>query len=88
MFELNGKKYEAIEKPNKPSNKIALAAALMESMSTPYYAFDRPQHDPIPLPNIDLIEEYGKIERKESKLSANHRAIVVHRFEKTYRQVK
>jgi hypothetical protein len=37
-----------------------------------------------PIKDIDIEEEYAKIQRKESDLSANERRMVVNRYKKLY----
>ena len=89
MIEVNGVKYERIiheKKESKPMSKT-LAAAMM--MTLPYTMYDGlgGSNYNRPLPNVDIVEEFGLIEQKKSKLSRWERDQVVRIFNNNYKKI-
>lgn len=64
-----------------------LAAAMMVSL--PYIMYDGLGGSGYnrPLPDVDLVEEFGLIEQKKSKLSRWERDQVVRMFNQNYKKV-
>lgn len=87
MIEVNGIKYESRKSDNskKPKHlsKMMLVAQMLGGFSQ-YGSSDYTRELPS---GINLIDEYGKIQRKESKLSRWERDKIVRMFEKKYKSV-
>jgi hypothetical protein len=83
-FELNGKLYVKKEQ-SRPifSRKMGMLMAMAQiSSGLMYGGSNEPER-----PKVNLIEEYGLIEQKKSKLSKSQRDWVVSQFKKYYQEI-
>ena len=84
IVEVNGVQYSQNEQPERKrgmSSKM-MAILAMEMAMGAYMGmgggYTRKR------PNVDIVEEYGLIQQKKSKLSKNDRDWVVYTFERNY----
>lgn len=86
VIEVNGQKYivRQTAQPQKRKYSKYLAAALAMGATMTY--LDRP-FKPRRRPTVDIVQEYGRIQRKESKLSRNDRDWVCRIFEENYKLI-
>lgn len=86
-FEINGVKYskkQNEEKKPMPSGamKIAMIGMMLGGMDALGSTYQKER------PNVNIIQEYAKIQRKESNLSRNDRDWVVRVFERNYEKIE
>lgn len=86
IVEINGVKYSKNEQPEKKrgmSSKmmtiLAMGMVMGGGMGMRGYTRKRP--------SVDIVEEYGLIQQKKSKLSKNDRDWVVYTFERNYTKI-
>lgn len=83
-IEINGIKYQKIEKQKAKNSKTMSKLLMMAAM---FGGLDGVGGKPRQRPNVILEEEYGLIQEKKSKLSRNDRDWVVYQFERQYKRV-
>lgn len=85
-IEVNGIKYQKIEhKPvrtSKASSKLLMMALMFGGLGLYNSGIKKTQ-----LPDINIVNEYGLIQRKKSNLSSKERDSVVYQFERQYKQI-
>jgi len=85
-IEVNGVLYEPVPKKTSDHSskmvKMLMASAMMSS-----YLMGGRDHKK-PTPDVNIIDEFGLIQNKKSKLSRSEREWVVYQFHKNYREVK
>ncbi len=83
--EINGIKYKQKQHPKqKPMGKTMSSWLMMANvfaMTDPL--FKKPKQ----MPSIDIVKEYGLIQRKKSNLSANQRKWVVWQFTENFEKI-
>lgn len=90
MIEVNGRFYEEREKPQSKPISRSMAAIMAMAAAMPYINYYEPGQSTYsrPFPNVNIIEEFGKIERKESKLPKAERDMVVRAFNNKFKQAE
>ena len=87
-IEIDGIRYQKKEKPQSKRGHGRMSPRLMGillmaemAMPSNYYGVSRKKRE---LPDVNLIEEYGLIQQKKSKLSRSQRELVVHVFKENF----
>ena len=83
-IEINGIEYQKIEKRETRSSEMAGYLVAMASM---FGGSIGSGSKPRERPTVNLIEEYGLIQKKKSKLSRNNRDWVIYQFERQYKRI-
>ena len=83
-IEINGNRYQKIEKQPRKSSKAMNSILMMASM---FGGLDGIGGKTRQRPNVILEQEYGLIQEKKSKLSRNDRDWVVYQFERQYKRI-
>jgi len=83
-IEINGIKYQKIEKQPRKNSKAMNKLIMMSTMFDDLYGLGRKIRQ---RPNVVLEKEYELIQQKKSKLSRNDRDWVVYQFERQYKQI-
>lgn len=84
MIEINGEKYRLIGREvRRPSNPFSDFI----SIACIYGGFDFLDRHSTGLEDCDIVEEYGLIQGKKSKLSSSQRKNIVRCFESRYEKV-
>ena len=83
IIEILNKKYEPIDIPklNTPRSKMLMMAMLFSAMDP---SMPRPKE----YPQVDILDEFELIQKKQSKLSKSNREWVVKQFNKMYKEIK
>lgn len=86
-FEINGIKYQKKPEPPQRSHRrlppMLMGMMMMAEMAYAPYMGERIRKKESH-PKVNIIEEYGLIQQKKSKLSRSQREWVVHTFEKNF----
>ena len=84
-IEINGIKYQKIEKQPRKNSKTMNKVLMMAAM---FGGLDGIGGKTRKRPNVVLEQEYGLIQEKKSKLSRNDRDWVVYQFERQYKRIE
>jgi hypothetical protein len=87
IIEINGIKYKKKpQKPIRPMSPMMMSLMLMAEMSySPYMGVSQSKKENHS--GINIVEEYGLIQQKKSKLSRKEREWVVYKFERDFAPV-
>jgi len=86
--EVNGVKYESIERQGpKMSKSVASVMMMAQAMGggLPGLGMGKQYNGP---QGVNIVEEYGLIQKKESRLSRREREWVVWKFESTFKKIE
>lgn len=84
--EINGIKYQSIEKPKRPKMSGKLASIM--AMAQMFGGYEIGSKKDPERPQVDIVKEYELIQNKKSLLSKNQRDWVVYQFESNFAPVK
>lgn len=83
VVEVNGVKYIKNEHKSRGGSRLFQMTMMAAAISGAGFG-DKPS----PIAGVDIVKEYGLIQQKKSRLSANQRARVVYEFERNFSKLK